>query len=36
MIQGEIGQAFRAAFVTIAVFTSIGAWLGFTMPLRRV
>ncbi len=36
MIQGEIGEAFRAAFVTIAAFTSIGAWLGFTMPLRRV
>jgi EmrB/QacA subfamily drug resistance transporter len=36
MIQSEIGEAFRAAFVTIAAFTGFGAWLAFTMPLRRV
>jgi EmrB/QacA subfamily drug resistance transporter len=35
-VQGEIGQAFRAAFLTIAAFTSIGAWLAWSMPLRRI
>jgi hypothetical protein len=35
-IVAEIGQAFRAAFVTVAVFTTIGAWLAWTTPLRRV
>jgi EmrB/QacA subfamily drug resistance transporter len=34
--QAEIGKAFRAAFVTVACFTSIGAWLAWSMPLRRV
>ena len=32
----EIGEAFRAAFVTIAAFTGIGAWLAWSMPLRRI
>lgn len=36
VIQGEISEAFRAAFVTIAAFTSLGAWLAFSMPLRRI
>ena len=36
IVQAEIGEAFRAAFVTIAAFTGIGAWLAFSMPLRRV
>ena len=36
VVQGEIGQAFRAVFVTMSVFTAIGAWLGWSMPLRRV
>jgi EmrB/QacA subfamily drug resistance transporter len=36
VIQAEIGGAFRAAFVTIASFTAIGAWLAWSMPLRRV
>ena len=36
VIQAEIGDAFRAAFVTVAAFTGIGAWLAWTMPLRRV
>jgi EmrB/QacA subfamily drug resistance transporter len=36
IVQGEIAGAFRAAFVTIAVFTAIGAWLAWSMPLRRV
>ena len=36
IVQAEIGGAFRAAFVTIAAFTAIGAWLAWSMPLRRV
>ena len=36
IIQSQIGEAFRTAFVTIAAFTAIGAWLAFSMPLRRV
>jgi EmrB/QacA subfamily drug resistance transporter len=36
VVQAEIGQAFRAAFVTVATFTAIGAWLAWSMPLRRV
>jgi EmrB/QacA subfamily drug resistance transporter len=35
-IQAQIGDAFRAAFLTVAVFTSIGAWLAWSMPLRRL
>jgi EmrB/QacA subfamily drug resistance transporter len=34
--QMQIGDAFRAAFVTIAAFTGIGAWLAWSMPLRRL
>ncbi len=36
IVQAEIGDAFRAAFVTIAAFTGIGTWLAWSMPLRRV
>jgi hypothetical protein len=36
IVQAEIGQAFRAAFLTVATFTGIGAWLAWSMPLRRV
>jgi len=36
LVQTEIGAAFRAAFVTVAAFTAIGAWLAWSMPLRRV
>ncbi len=36
VVQAEIGDAFRAAFVTIATFTGIGSLLAWTMPLRRV
>jgi len=36
VIEAEIGQAFRAVFVTIAAFTGIGSWLAWSMPLRRV
>jgi EmrB/QacA subfamily drug resistance transporter len=36
MVQAEIDGAFRAAFVTISAFTAIGAWLAWSIPLRRV
>jgi EmrB/QacA subfamily drug resistance transporter len=36
VIRGEIADAFRAAFITVAAFTTIGASLAWTMPLRRV
>ena len=36
VVQSEIGEAFRAAFATVAAFTGIGAWLAWSMPLRRV
>jgi EmrB/QacA subfamily drug resistance transporter len=36
VVQAEIGEAFRAAFVTMAAFTAIGTWLAWSMPLRRV
>ena len=36
IVQAEIGQAFRAAFLTVAVFAGIGAGLAWSMPLRRV
>jgi hypothetical protein len=36
VVQAEIADAFRSAFMTIAVFTGIGAWLAWTMPLRRI
>jgi EmrB/QacA subfamily drug resistance transporter len=36
VVQAEIGGAFRAAFMTMASFTAIGAWLACSMPLRRV
>jgi EmrB/QacA subfamily drug resistance transporter len=36
VVQAEIAQAFRAAFVTVAVFTAVGASLAWSMPLRRV
>jgi EmrB/QacA subfamily drug resistance transporter len=32
----QIGVAFRAAFIAIAAFTAAGAFLAWTMPLRRV
>ena len=35
-IEAEIGDAFRAVFVTIAAFTGLGAWLAWSIPLRRV
>jgi EmrB/QacA subfamily drug resistance transporter len=35
-VQAEIGDAFRAAFITIAAFTGIGTLLAWSLPLRRV
>ena len=36
LVQGEIADAFRAAFLTMAAFTGIESVLAWTMPLRRV
>jgi EmrB/QacA subfamily drug resistance transporter len=36
MVQSEVAQAFRAAFLVIAGFAGIGAWLAASMPLRRI
>jgi MFS family permease len=36
IVEGQIGDAFRAAFVTIAAFTACGMWLSWSMPLRRI
>jgi len=36
IIQTEIADAFRSAFITIASFTGIASLLAWTLPLRRV
>jgi EmrB/QacA subfamily drug resistance transporter len=36
VVEAEIGEAFRAAFVTIAVFTGLGSYFALSMPKRRV
>jgi MFS family permease len=36
IIQSEIADAFRSAFLTIALFTTAGTWLAWSMPLRRL
>jgi EmrB/QacA subfamily drug resistance transporter len=36
VVQAEIGDAFRAAFLTIAAFTGIGTLLAWSLPLRRI
>ena len=36
IVQSEIADAFRAAFLTIALFTTAGTWLAWSMPLRRL
>jgi EmrB/QacA subfamily drug resistance transporter len=36
VVEAEIAQAFRAAFLTIALFTGIGTWLAWTLPMRRI
>jgi len=35
-IQGDIAEAFRAAFLTIAAFTAAGFFLALTNPLRKI
>jgi predicted MFS family arabinose efflux permease len=35
-VQSEIREAFTAAFLTVALFTGIGSWLAWTLPLRRL
>jgi EmrB/QacA subfamily drug resistance transporter len=36
VVHAEIGEAFRAAFITIATFTGIGTLLAWSLPLRRL
>jgi hypothetical protein len=36
IVQAEISEAFRTAFITIAGFTGTAALLAWTLPLRRV
>jgi EmrB/QacA subfamily drug resistance transporter len=36
VVQSEIADAFRLAFMTVAAFTGIGTWLAWSLPLRRV
>ncbi|MGB6537970.1 MAG: MDR family MFS transporter [Xanthobacteraceae bacterium] len=36
VVQGEIAEAFRSAFITIAAFAGIEALLAWTIPLRRI
>jgi MFS family permease len=36
VVQAEVAQAFRAAFLIIAGFTAMGAWLAASIPLRRI
>jgi hypothetical protein len=35
-IEGEIADAFSAAFITIAAFTGVGTWFAWSLPLRRL
>jgi EmrB/QacA subfamily drug resistance transporter len=36
VVQRQIADAFHAAFLTVACFTTVGAWMAWTMPLRRI
>jgi hypothetical protein len=36
LIQAEIADAFRAAFLAIAAFTGIGLVLAWSIPVRRI
>ena len=36
VVQRQISDAFHAAFFVVACFTGVGAWLAWTMPLRRI
>jgi hypothetical protein len=35
-VQGQIAGAFRAAFVALACFPAMGAFMAWTMPVRRI
>jgi len=35
-VHAEIGDAFRCAFLTIAVFTGMATWLAWSLPMRRL
>ncbi len=35
-VQDQIATAFRAAFIAIAGFPLLGAWMAWTMPVRRI
>ncbi len=36
LVQSEIADAFRAAFAAIACFPALGAFMAWTMPVRRI
>jgi EmrB/QacA subfamily drug resistance transporter len=36
IVQAEIADAFRSAFITIATFTGVATLLAWTMPMRRI
>jgi len=36
IVHAQIGDAFRAAFLTIAGFTGVGSLLAWSLPLRRL
>jgi hypothetical protein len=36
VVQAEIAEAFRSAFLTIACFTTCGLVLAWTLPVRRI
>jgi EmrB/QacA subfamily drug resistance transporter len=36
VVQGEIAQAFRAAFLVIALFAALGGVMAWTIPVRRI
>jgi hypothetical protein len=36
LVQRQIADAFHAAFFAVACFTGVGAWMAWTMPLRRI
>jgi hypothetical protein len=35
-VQADIAEAFRAAFLSIAAFTTLGFFLAVAIPLRRI
>jgi hypothetical protein len=36
MVRGEIADAFRAAFLTIGCFTTVGMLFAWWLPVRRI